>query len=108
VNDGRGWFDGFFRWIVLPAALVRVRTSPGTGAERRGPLTTLADARAKLEAACSDFDAAVRSISGGDPCRDTVMASPHLLAVIKRVVKARRQVDCLASPAPLASSKRAP
>jgi len=66
----------------------------------RAVVTTLADARAKLEAACSDFDAAVQSISAGDPCGDTVMASPHLLAVIKRVVKARRQVDCLASPAP--------
>jgi len=51
---------------------------------------TLDVARATLETACDKLDDAVRSLTnlGGD----TVMASPGLVALLLRVVVARRQV----------------
>ena len=53
-----------------------------------GPLT-LATARASLEAACDDLDEAVGGLSDDG---DAVMASPALVALLLRVVGARRDL----------------
>jgi hypothetical protein len=53
-----------------------------------GPLT-LATARASLEAACDDLDEAVGGLSDDG---DAVMASPVLVALLLRVVGARRDL----------------
>ena len=57
--------------------------------------TALDRARAKLNAAGNAFDTAVRSLPGCNPGEDTVMASPQLIALIDRFVKAGRQVKRL-------------
>ncbi|HXI55551.1 MAG TPA: hypothetical protein VNO55_05805 [Polyangia bacterium] len=57
--------------------------------------STLDNARAKLANACDDLDVAVQALSEGDGGADTVMASPGLVALLLRVVKARRQVNGL-------------
>ena len=55
-----------------------------------GPATlTLATARASLEAACDDLDEAVGGLSDDG---DAVMASPALVALLLRVVGARRDL----------------
>ena len=79
-----------------------VRPPPGPGAKRRGPVkaitespSTLDNARAKLANACDDLDVAVQALSEGEGRADTVMASPGLVALLLRVVKARRQVNGL-------------
>lgn len=55
---------------------------------------TLEMARATLELACDDLDDAVRSLSETDGV-DTVMASPHLVALLVKAVNARHQVRWL-------------
>jgi hypothetical protein len=50
---------------------------------------TLASARASLEAACDDLDEAVGGLSDDG---DAVMASPALVALLLRVVGARREL----------------
>jgi hypothetical protein len=50
---------------------------------------TLATARASLEAACDDLDEAVGGLSDDG---DAVMASPALVALLLRVVGARRDL----------------
>lgn len=55
------------------------------------PSPTLEMARATLELACRDLDDAVRSLSETDGV-DTMMASPHLVALLVKAVNARRQV----------------
>jgi hypothetical protein len=68
----------------LPAArgsLLKLAAVPG-------PLT-LATARASLEAACDDLDEAVGGLSDDG---DAVMASPALVALLLRVVGARRDL----------------
>jgi hypothetical protein len=53
---------------------------------------TLATARASLELACDDLDAAVGSLSDEG---DAVMANPGLIALLLRVVSARRDLKGL-------------
>ena len=51
---------------------------------------TAARARNALDSACADLDSAVRAL--GDIADDDVMASPGLVALLLRVVVARRQL----------------
>jgi hypothetical protein len=50
-------------------------------------------ARASLEHACDDLDAAVRALA--EPDGETVMASPVLLGLLVRVVAARRHLKAV-------------
>jgi hypothetical protein len=62
---------------------------------------TLAVARESLEAACDDLDDAVQVLP--DIRNDDVMASPELVALLLRVVAARRCVKDLEAIAAAAS-----
>ena len=53
-------------------------------------VVTAARARSDLDSACADLDDAVRAL--GDIADDDVMASPGLVALLLRVVVARRQL----------------
>ena len=53
-------------------------------------VVTAARARNDLDSACADLDNAVRAL--GDIADDDVMASPGLVALLLRVVVARRQL----------------
>ena len=53
-------------------------------------VVTAARARNALDSACADLDGAVRAL--GDIADDDVMASPGLVALLLRVVVARREL----------------
>jgi hypothetical protein len=55
---------------------------------------TVAGARKSLDSACEDLDDAVRAIPDMVP-DDNVMANPGLVALLLRVVVARRQLSGL-------------
>ena len=59
------------------------------------PVRTLAAATASFDRACADLDAAVLALGGDRADDDTVMASPELVALLMRVVVARRNLNCL-------------
>jgi len=64
----------------------------------------LAVARKSLDGACRDLDDAVRSIPEMFP-DDNVMATPGLIALLLRVVVARRKVNSL-DPSSCADNRR--
>lgn len=53
-------------------------------------MATEADARRSLDSACDDLDDAVRALPGA--YGDDVMANPSLVALLLRVVVARRHL----------------
>lgn len=61
-------------------------------------MRTAASARTALDVACEDLDNAVLALPQGG--EDQVFASPELLALLLRVVVARRQLAELERPAP--------
>jgi len=71
--------------------------------EAPSPLDT---ARAKLASACDDLDVAVQALSEVEGAADTVMASPGLVSLLLRVVKARRQGNGLALVAAVETAER--
>jgi len=60
-----------------------------------GLVTTEADARRSLDSACRDLDDAVGALPGA--CGDDVMANPNLVALLLRVVVARRHLKSVQS-----------
>ena len=62
-----------------------------TMANKGSDATTVAVARKSLDSACDDLDDAVRAIPDMLP-DDDVMANPGLVALLLRVVVARRQL----------------
>jgi hypothetical protein len=59
-------------------------------------VVTAKSARRALDSACEDLDTAVRALPEGG--EDQVLASPELLALLLRVVAARRQLAEIDSP----------
>jgi hypothetical protein len=64
-----------------------------TMANKGSDATTVAVARKSLDSACHDLDDAVRAIP--DMAPDDVMANPGLVALLLRVVIARRHLSGL-------------
>jgi hypothetical protein len=77
--------------ITAPKAATMTATAAPT-ASTAAP-TTMIVARKALARACDELDAAVRALP--DPDGDDVVASPDLVALLLRVVVARRQVSGL-------------
>jgi hypothetical protein len=68
---------------------------------------TLAAATASFDSACAALDEAVLALGADGTEGDTVMASPELVALLLRVVVARRDLDCLQEDPPAARPRLA-